>query len=115
MRMKPKTSNSPLHSFPPQGSASDIIKVAMVAWLSVEQRTAGAGGPGGPTFPPVACLGQIHDELLFEVDTRRCAIEAAAAAVRKVMVDAAGALGCTIPLQVKVRAGHNWGQCTMEL
>ena len=78
---------------PIQGGSADIIKLAM---LDVAQGLA--QGKWG-----AAMLLQVHDELLFEVETGQVA--AFAAWVRGVMERA---IKLAVPLVVDVKAGPNW-------
>jgi DNA polymerase-1 len=78
---------------PIQGSAADIIKVAM---LNVD-RAIVAGGLAS------RMLLQVHDELVFEVATGER--EALEALVREQM---AAAADLTVPLDVSVGTGHSW-------
>ena len=77
-----------------QGSAADIIKLAMIAIadrLGREKREA-------------RMLVQVHDELLFEAPPPE--VEAVAALVEEEM---RGATRLRVPLEVDVSAGENWG------
>ncbi len=78
---------------PIQGSAADIIKVAM---LAVHRDLQAAGLQS-------RMLLQVHDELLFEVAAGELD------AVRK-LVSAAmcGAAGLSVPLEVSMGWGHSW-------
>lgn len=76
---------------PIQGTAADVIKIAMVK-----------------LFPkldglPCAMLLQVHDELVFEVD--RDAVEALTAVVRETME---AAFPLDVPLRVDVHSGETW-------
>ncbi len=78
-----------------QGSAADIIKLAMIAIadrLKKEEREA-------------RMLVQVHDELLFEIPPEE--LEAVAALVAEEM---RGALPLLVPLDVDVSTGNNWGE-----
>jgi DNA polymerase-1 len=80
--------NSPL-----QGSAADLIKVAMIRiHAALPQAAAGS-----------RMLLQVHDELVFEVPE---AEEASAKEVVKRHME--GAAGLRVPLVVSVGAGMNW-------
>ncbi len=80
---------------PIQGSAADLIKMAM---LCVEARLR--------RDRLDACMVlQVHDELVFEV--ARDAASAAAAAVREAME---GVVEDAVPLRVAVRAGESWAE-----
>jgi DNA polymerase I len=78
---------------PIQGSAADIIKVAMV-------RARAALVDAGLSTRLVL---QIHDELLFEAPEAE--VEAASEIVVREMVDA---YELDPPLAVDVGSGHNW-------
>jgi DNA polymerase-1 len=76
-----------------QGTAADIIKVAMVN-LAPRLRTLGAD-----------MIMQVHDELVFDVDEDRVEMVAAHAADRMV-----AAYDLEPPLEVEVKVGERWGQ-----
>ncbi len=78
---------------PIQGSAADIIKLAMI---KIERRVAEAGLSS-------RMLLQIHDELMFEVSPGEW--DALEAIVREEM---AGAAELSVPLEVQVGRGANW-------
>lgn len=78
---------------PIQGSAADIIKIAMIG---VERRMAEAELTS-------RMLLQIHDELMFEVSPGEW--DALEAIVREEM---AGAADLSVPLEVQVGRGANW-------
>jgi len=78
---------------PIQGSAADLIKLAMVA-IDRRIRLAGLGA---------AMLLQVHDELVFEVPEARCAD--VAAFVRQEME---GVYPLRVPLRVDVGIGQTW-------
>ncbi|MEE4300506.1 MAG: DNA polymerase I [Pseudomonadales bacterium] len=80
---------------PMQGTASDIIKRAMIAldqWLEEEN-------------VPAQMIMQVHDELVFEV--REDVVEAVGARVRALMQ---GAADLAVPLLVDVGVGDNWDE-----
>jgi DNA polymerase-1 len=80
---------------PMQGTAADIIKRAMIKvdhWIQHER-------------PPVRMIMQVHDELVFEVETG--AVEAAGERIRTIMQDAAE---LAVPLIVDVGVGDNWDE-----
>jgi len=78
---------------PIQGSAADIIKIAMVRIAGRLERE----------MPGAKMILQVHDELIFEVDTgtveklRRLVIE-----------EMKGAAELAIPLEVDTGSGNNW-------
>jgi len=76
---------------PVQGSAADIIKLAMIGC-----RNEFAGGD-------VRMIIQVHDELVFEIPGKM--LHAAAAKVRKIME---GVVDLKVPLKVDIEAGKNW-------
>jgi len=78
---------------PIQGSAADIIKLAM---LPMERALADAGLSG-------RMLLQVHDELVFEVPDDE--IDATAALAKRIME---GAASLSVPLTVDVGTGQNW-------
>ena len=78
---------------PIQGSAADIIKVAMVRI----QQALREGGYGA------RMILQVHDELVFDVPKSEA--EAVSALVREHME---GAVELAVPLEVEVQTGANW-------
>lgn len=80
---------------PIQGSASDLIKMAMV---DIHARIAD-GKSGG------RMIMQIHDELVFDVDRKR--LNDFAAMVRERMEHV---LKLDVPVRVDVKAGKNWSE-----
>jgi DNA polymerase-1 len=80
---------------PIQGSAADLIKLAMVA-IHRRLRQAKLAGE---------LILQVHDELLVEVVERD--VEAARAIVQQEME---GAYPLEVPLRVEVGVGHNWAE-----
>jgi DNA polymerase I len=80
---------------PMQGTAADIIKLAMIsvdAWCEREK-------------PPAHLIMQVHDELVLEV--RADAVAEVTAAVRTRMMEA---LTLKVPLKVDTGVGANWDQ-----
>ncbi len=80
---------------PMQGTAADIIKLAMLAvdeWLDRE-------------FPDVNMIMQVHDELVFEVPDAQ--VDSAGQGIAEVM---AAAASLDVPLLVDVGSGENWDQ-----
>jgi DNA polymerase-1 len=80
---------------PMQGSAADIVKRAMIAvdrWIEEER-------------PPVRMIMQVHDELVFEVETG--AVDEAAGRIRACMESAAG---LRVPLAVDLGVGGSWDE-----
>ncbi len=80
---------------PIQGSAADIIKVAM---LAVHRRIAGQGLRS-------RMLLQVHDELLFEVAPGE--LDRLKALVHAAMC---GAFELTVPLEVSMGTGRSWAE-----
>jgi len=80
---------------PIQGTAADLIKVAMIRIGQVLR-----GAPG------VRMLLQVHDELVFEVEEGRVA------EVTETVVDVMeSAMELNVPLKVDVGAGKTWYDC----
>ena len=80
---------------PMQGTAADIIKLAMIdvdGWLR-------------ETDQPALMIMQVHDELVFEVDTQ--AVEAIAAEVSRRMESV---VGLDVPLVAEAGIGANWDE-----
>ncbi len=79
---------------PIQGSAADIVKLAM---LRVDRALAGA-------YPAARLLLQVHDELIVE------APEADAPGVAELMRrEMEAAMELSVPLRVSVESAHSWG------
>lgn len=81
---------------PLQGSAADLIKMAM---LKIDKRLAAQKLKG-------YMILQIHDELIFEVPDDE--IESISGIVKEEMQ---GVLALKIPLIVDISIGKNWAQC----
>jgi DNA polymerase-1 len=82
--------NSPI-----QGSAADIIKLAMIALPdALQEARLGA-----------EMLLQVHDELVFEVPTKE--LKQTVAVVQKVMQNA---YKLKVPLKTDAKSGPNWEQ-----
>jgi DNA polymerase I len=79
---------------PVQGSAADVIKVAMIA---IHRELAGSGS---------RMVLQVHDELVFDVP--RPAMERTKEVVRRLME---GAFVLSVPLRVSLGVGENWLEC----
>ena len=81
-----------------QGSAADLIKIAMIDLHRLIQSATGDDPLAGTKM-----ILQIHDELVFETP------EDNAAAVMPVIVDRMeAAMDLSVPLQVDAHAGANW-------
>ncbi|MBI5854664.1 MAG: hypothetical protein HZB35_05425 [Nitrospirae bacterium] len=83
--------NSPI-----QGSAADIIKVAMIA---VSRRLQAE-------LPSTKMILQVHDELIFE--TPEHDVEKAERLVKAEMEASGSRLGLSVPLKVDLGVGSNW-------
>jgi DNA polymerase-1 len=81
---------------PVQGSAADIIKIAMIA-IHNELTAAGAR---------TRMLLQVHDELLFETPTDEA--DQTRTLVKRLME---GAFDLAVPLEVVTGVGANWFEC----
>ncbi len=83
--------NSPI-----QGSAADLIKVAMI---TVHKKLH-------DELPHVKMILQVHDELIFEVPDHD--LEEAKRLVKQEMEDVGKQLGLSVPLKVDLGVGKNW-------
>jgi DNA polymerase-1 len=83
-----EATNAPL-----QGSAADLMKLAMVR---IDRRLAEYG-------EDVVMILQIHDELIFDVD--RAVLPAVAATIKHEMEHA---LELSVPLEATLKSGTNW-------
>ncbi|MCE3223374.1 MAG: polA [Nitrospira sp.] len=83
--------NSPI-----QGSAADLIKLAMI---NVHRRLQAE-------LPRCKMILQVHDELIFEVPDSE--LEQAKQLVKQEMEVTGAALGLSVPLKVDVGVGCNW-------
>ena len=81
---------------PVQGSAADIIKIAMIR-IDHRLRAEGSGA---------RMLLQVHDELLFEVPVAE--LEPTRTLVQELME---GAFSLSVPLEVTVGSGASWYEC----
>jgi DNA polymerase-1 len=82
-------------NMPIQGTAADIIKIAMIRLYNALQERGLRS----------EMILQVHDELVLEVPDDE--VEEVAALVRETME---GAFPMDIPLRVDVNIGSNWGQ-----
>ena len=80
---------------PIQGTAADLIKMAMVKIAELVQ------GHGDE----IRLLLQVHDELIFEIKTDK--IETYAPKIRKIMQEG---LKLRVPILVDENSGDNWGE-----
>ncbi|HSX41797.1 MAG TPA: DNA polymerase I [Candidatus Saccharimonadales bacterium] len=80
-------------NMPCQGTVADLMKLAMV---EIDRQ-----------LPEALMLLQIHDELLFEVDSP--GVEALASKIQEIMN---GVVELKVPLLVDVKAGPNWADMT---
>jgi DNA polymerase-1 len=81
-------------NFPVQGTAADIMKLAMV---NLRKRQVEVDN--------IKILLQVHDELVLEVDKDK--VEAAGSLVKEIM-ESVISLG--VPLDVNISYGENWGE-----
>jgi DNA polymerase-1 len=82
-------------NMPIQGTAADLIKMAMVA---IDRRLT-------QEKLRTRMLLQVHDELLFEVPEKE--VERVKKLVRELME---GVMSLRVPLQVDLGAGKNWAE-----
>ncbi|MBW3552372.1 MAG: DNA polymerase I [Gemmatimonadetes bacterium] len=91
---------------PVQGSAADIIKIAMVRiHRALEDRRSGEGREGAGLHGTRMLL-QVHDELLFEIPEAE--VEEVTGLVRKEME---AAFELSVPLKVATGTGASWYDC----
>lgn len=83
--------NSPI-----QGSAADLIKVAMIAVLKKLHAE----------LPSTKMILQVHDELIFELPEKD--VEKAKRLVKAEMEATGAKLGLSVPLKVDLGVGKNW-------
>jgi DNA polymerase-1 len=83
--------NSPI-----QGSAADLIKVAMI---DVNRQLC-------HELPHTKMILQVHDELIFEVPKKE--LEEAKQLVKTEMEATGKKMGLSVPLKVDLGTGHNW-------
>ena len=80
---------------PMQGTAADIIKIAMIdVWNWVNE-----------SAPDIKMIMQVHDELVFEVPEQK--VEAYCDQLKSIMEDAAE---LSVPLIADVGVGNNWDE-----
>jgi len=89
---------------PLQGSAADIIKVAMIE-LERNFRDSEIQRFRNSEIPKFSMTLQVHDELLFEVAESEA--EQAAGKIKRIMQNAAQ---LSVPLVVEANIGNNWGE-----
>jgi len=93
-----------------QGSAADLMKIAMLKMASrlTDWRKEGTGH-GGTGTPPRMLL-QIHDELLFELEANQADVDRLKATVaRSCTNECADELRLKVPLKLKCSVGTSWG------
>jgi DNA polymerase-1 len=83
--------NSPI-----QGSAADVIKVAMINVRNTLERE----------LPKARMILQVHDELIFEVPDGE--LETAKRVVRSEMEGVGTQFGLSVRLKVDLGVGKNW-------
>jgi DNA polymerase-1 len=82
-------------NMPVQGTAADIMKLAMIAVQdAIQARKIDA-----------LMILQVHDELVFEVAEKHLATEAKK--IQKIMENI---YTLDVPLEVNIQAGKNWGE-----
>lgn len=84
-------------NMPVQGTAADIIKMAMVRTAKVLRRAG--------LTQQVKMILQVHDELVFEVDNQKLA-----EAEKIVKEQMEGAAKLSVPLKVEFKKGQRWGE-----
>ena len=82
-------------NMPVQGTAADLIKMAMVE-IAKSNKLSAIGSK---------LLLQVHDEMVFEVPEKE--VEAAAGQIREIMENI---YELAVPLKIEIKAGENWGE-----
>ena len=82
---------------PIQGSAADIVKLAM---LSLDKKLRESGSPA-------RLLLQVHDELILECPDDKATVDATISMVKDCMENA---MKLSVPLKVSIEYGKNWGE-----
>lgn len=85
-----------------QGSAADLIKMAMVR---LDEELLPTDGPAMHAAASGRLLLQIHDELIFEVEEAH-----APALCRQVRAAMQDAMELCVPLRVNIKQGRSWGE-----
>ena len=92
-----------------QGSASDLLKVAMLRISAAVEHDSECGIDSDAFLAPRLVLA-VHDELIFDIDVSD--VNRMATLIRNEMVGAGRSLGLTVPLDVKISVGPTWGDLT---
>lgn len=79
---------------PIQGTAADIVKKAMISVDEVLKKE----------FPSTKLLLQVHDELIFECDTKE--VEKVSQRITELMENV---VKLSVPLRVSTESGRSWG------
>ncbi|OGF32136.1 DNA polymerase I [Candidatus Falkowbacteria bacterium RIFCSPLOWO2_12_FULL_45_13] len=94
---------------PLQGTAADIIKIAMIKISRMIANTSEVSefGRNERSYPtmPLRMLLQVHDELVFEA--RNDLAGAAAEKIKKIMEEV---IKLKVPIVVEAKQGDNWGE-----
>ncbi len=93
---------------PMQGTAADIIKMAMIAvdgWIQLLFPSPSGRGARGEGHSPIKMIMQVHDELVFEIADDF--IATAIPQIRELMCKAAV---LDVPLVVDIGVGMNWDE-----
>ena len=90
-----------------QGTAADMMKMAMCRWFSAVGRRSFAPDVAAQSVDSarIRLVAQIHDELLFEVDESY--VDEASDAIRLCMERA---MTLSVPCPVKIAVGPSWGE-----
>ncbi|MCG2700572.1 DNA polymerase I, partial [Candidatus Parcubacteria bacterium] len=98
-----KTAERMAINTPIQGTAADMIKMAMI---EIDKYLTPNPSPSkGDGNKNVKMLLQVHDELLFEVKDEK--MEEVAAKIKKIMENI---IKLKVPVAVDVKVGGNWGE-----
>jgi len=94
-------------NMPVQGTAADIIKLAMLKVAELCRKYDSGAAKGASDGAPARLLLQVHDELVLEVKKNK--LDEIAPLVRRAME---GAYKLEAPLKADLKVGKNWGEMT---
>ncbi|MFH1233799.1 MAG: DNA polymerase I [Patescibacteria group bacterium] len=100
-----KTAERMAINAPIQGTAADIIKIAMIRTARMIHELNANKRESNNTLTPIKMLLQVHDELVFEV--RDDLVEEATVKIKKIMENV---IELKVPLIVEAKVGKNWGE-----
>jgi len=91
---------------PLQGTAADIIKIAMIKISRIlNELNSNEHESNNAQMAPIRMLLQVHDELLFEVRTDL--VKEVAKKIKRIMEEV---IKLKVPIIVDAKSGDNWGE-----